>query len=144
MAYDALKPLCVFAAAGQMVETFELDVIAVGYSRVILLECKDTSFGQNDFINLNAKAEEISANTIGIVSTQPLHENVVRLIERTRAQTGRVIFTIQNTEDSTSISSQIEREMTNTRNEYLRQLLSPTEAAAIPSWLRMARRAPLR
>ena len=144
LAYDAVKPLSVFADMGQMVETFELDVVAVSCNRIILLECKDTSFGQNDFINLNAKAEEIEADIIGIITTQPLHENVNRLIQRTKEQTPTTIFTVHNSDDSAEISSQIEAEIAKIRRDYLRQLLSPTEAGGLPSWFRWARRPPTR
>lgn len=140
LVYDLVRPLCIFAVVGQMVDTFEMDVVGVGYGRTILLECKDTSFGQNDFINLNAKADEIEAEVIGIITTQPLHDNVNRFIERTKQQTRRTIFIVHDSEDAATISSRVQEEMTNIRNEYLRQLLSATELGIVSPWARMARR----
>lgn len=134
LTYDSVKPFSVFAAAGQMLDTFELDVIAVGYDQIILIDCKDTSFGQNDFVNVNAKAKEIEANVIGIVTTQPINENVRRLIDRTKQQTSTTIFTVENTEDSDKISSQIQAEVGKLEKEYVRRLLGSTGFEA--PWLR--------
>lgn len=137
LVYDLVSPLCIFAVVGQVVETFEMDVVGVGYGKTILLECKDTSFGQNDFINLNAKADEIRADVIGIITTQPLHDNVNRFIERAKQRASRTIFIVQGSEDAATISSRVQEEMANIRNEYLRQLLSASELGIGSSWSRM-------
>jgi len=140
LTYEAIKPLSIFADAGQIIDTFELDVIAVSYGSVILVECKDTSFGQNDFLQLDAKAEEIGADIIGIVTTQPLHENVSSLIQRRKKEAQRTIFTIESTDDPIKISSSIKAEIAKIRGDYLRRLLcgllSRAEFRAPPPRLR--------
>ena len=98
----------------------------MGYNKVILLECKDTSFGQNDFINLNAKAQETKADVVGIITTQPLHENVKRLLERTNKQSRLNIFYSENTDNREKIEAAVKNQMDSVRDTYIQKLFNPT------------------
>lgn len=128
LVYDTVEPYAAFARQGRMIETFELDVVAVTCARTILMECKDKSFGQNDYVNLSAKADEIDADVIGVVTTQPIHENVKRLIDRRKGEARRNIFVIEDIKDSSQISSHIENEMNKIKQTYIQRLLSATDA----------------
>lgn len=106
-----------------MVESFELDVVAMIHSKIVLVECKDTSFGQNDFVNLSAKAEEIDADVIGVVTTQPLHENVKGLIERRKRDAERSVFVIEDVQEPDRIRSGIQNEVENLKRDYIQEIL---------------------
>lgn len=73
---DALKSRTDLVWSGQMADRDELDVVAVLADQVVLVECKDTSFGQNELYVTLAKAQNIGANEIIIVSTKDIHSNV--------------------------------------------------------------------
>lgn len=121
---DAFEPESSLLLTGRMVETFELDVVAILFSQIVLIECKDTSFGQNDYVNLIAKANEINADIAGVVTTQPVHENVKRLIERHGQETGREFFVIEDMMDSESISKALSRQVDKVRESFVTQVLS--------------------
>jgi hypothetical protein len=67
---------------GKMTDSNELDVISVLYEKIFLFECKDSSFGQNDFYILMAKAEQIRADVVVIVTTHEVHPNVRQLVTK--------------------------------------------------------------
>lgn len=139
LTYDSLKPFCTFIEAGRIVDPFELDVIAVCLGQVLLCQCKDTSFGQNDFINLNAVADEVDADIVGVITTQPLHENVERLVKRTRERSRRTTFIIQGSDNPSKITSGISKSLDNIQTDYVKHLFSIPEER----FLRAIRRRPL-
>lgn len=68
--------------AGQMADLFELDVVAMIDGQTLLFECKDSSFGQNDFLVALKKAHDVEASTLLLLSTRPFHPNVIRAINK--------------------------------------------------------------
>jgi hypothetical protein len=66
-----------------MIDSDEVDVLAVAYDQIVLVECKDTSFGQNDLYITSTKAENVGARTVVVVSTRDVHSNVTQAAERT-------------------------------------------------------------
>jgi len=66
--------------SGYYVDTNELDGVTVFSGNIILVECKDTSFGQNELYIAMVKAEDVKANIVLIVTTNPVHNNVEKLI----------------------------------------------------------------
>jgi hypothetical protein len=65
-----------------MVESDEIDVVAVFAEQVVLVECKDTSFGQNDLYVTSVKAQNVGADVVIILSTRDIHQNVRNAIPR--------------------------------------------------------------
>jgi hypothetical protein len=63
--------------AGQMAETNELDALAVLNGHVLLAECKDKGFGQNDYYIALTKAQQIGATELFIVTTSEVSTSVV-------------------------------------------------------------------
>jgi hypothetical protein len=82
LACDALSSRTDTVWAGQMVGSNEIDVLAVFADKVVLVECKDTSFGQNDLYVTAMKAEDLKANTVVVISTRDFHENVTEVASR--------------------------------------------------------------
>lgn len=76
--------------AGQMAGSDEVDAIAVFADRVLLIECKDTSFGQNEFYVARAKAENIDATEICVLTTRDVHVNVETAVKQ--ANEGRQTY----------------------------------------------------
>lgn len=71
--------------AGRMLGTDEIDVICVIANRIIMFECKDKSFGQNDLYVAAVKAQRLRADMVVIISTHRLHSNVYERIEQLNA-----------------------------------------------------------
>jgi len=59
----------------------ELDNIFIFREKFVLVECKDTSFGQNDLYNIVMKARNLAVNHIIIVTTKKIHKNVLTRIK---------------------------------------------------------------
>lgn len=68
--------------AGMMVGSDEVDCIAVYSDRIVLVECKDTSFGQNELYVTRAKADNIGASEVIVLTTSDIHQNVEKEIEK--------------------------------------------------------------
>lgn len=77
--------------AGYMSDQNELDGITVFSRKIVLIECKDTTFGQSDLYIVLAKADDIDAKQILIVTTCLVHDNVKKLIEKYEKQGKREI-----------------------------------------------------
>jgi hypothetical protein len=67
---------------GQMIEGDEVDVVAVAFDQIFLIECKDTSFGQTDLYVSSVKAQNVGADVVLIVSTRDVHPNVSDAMQR--------------------------------------------------------------
>jgi len=82
LVFETVRSFSVEALHGRMLESSELDVTAIVGDETLLFECKDRSFGQNDYYVLAMKAQELGADTAIIVTTSPVHENVREAIRR--------------------------------------------------------------
>ena len=71
---------------GQMVGPHEVDVLTVLGDRVVLIESKDTSFGQNDLSVTAFKAQDVGAQVVVILTTRDVHENVIETINKLSRQ----------------------------------------------------------
>jgi hypothetical protein len=72
----------ILTVSGRMLETNELDVVSVAHDTLVLFECKDGSFGQNDYYIMAMKAKELEADVMVAVTTQEVSENVKRIVQR--------------------------------------------------------------
>lgn len=79
---DCLKNRTNHVWAGHMAGSDEVDAIAVYADQVVLLECKDTSFGQNEFYVARAKAENVDATQVCVLTTRDIHANVESVIKQ--------------------------------------------------------------
>jgi hypothetical protein len=77
LAGDTLKHYTNLVWVGQMVGPSEVDALAIFADRLVLVECKDTSFGLNDLDIAAAKAQRVGANVVIILTTSDIHPNVV-------------------------------------------------------------------
>ncbi|MEX2158971.1 MAG: hypothetical protein WEB04_06165 [Dehalococcoidia bacterium] len=82
LASDVLTERTDLVWSGQMVGTKEIDVLGVLGDKIVLVECKDTSFGQTDLAMIGLKADEIRPDLIVVISTRDLHHNVKDDIEK--------------------------------------------------------------
>lgn len=108
--------------AGRMYGNDEIDVIAFFCGKTFIVECKDTSFGQNDYYILLRKAENINANSIIVVTTEKLHKNVSNSIEKDFKEEKRKILVIEE-KDANKITSHL--------NEYFQKVLDKYICAVI-------------
>jgi hypothetical protein len=76
LARDTAQKWTRFVWAGQMVGPSEMDVLAVFADKVILMDCRDGSFGLSDLDQTAGKAARASADVVITISTQELHPNV--------------------------------------------------------------------
>lgn len=67
---------------GQMVGSKEIDVLAVLADKTVLIECKDTSFGQTELAMTALKAAQIQPDLIIVISTRDVHHNVRQDIDK--------------------------------------------------------------
>jgi hypothetical protein len=129
LVHETLQPESLVALAGRMLEAFELDVACVTYGHVMLIECKDAPFGQNDYVNLVFKAQELRAKVVGIVTTNPLHENVKRLVDaQTQRRQGEWLVA-DGMEDGTQIATAVLGWVQGLKESYVRRLFSREESS---------------
>jgi hypothetical protein len=121
---ETLQRESLVALAGRMLEAFELDVACVVYGHVLLVECKDAPFGQNDYMNLLVKAQELGADIVGVVTTNPLHENVKRLVEGQTQRRERDWLVAEDMEDAAQIARTLAAWVQRLRESYLHRLFS--------------------
>lgn len=107
---------------GQMIDANEIDVLSIYCDKVVLIECKDASFGQNDFYVTAMKAQDIQANIVIIITTHDIHPNVQKSIDRYKGE--RRIFRIISKTSTEEIQSS------------LRQILSEIQNNYVTGWLR--------
>lgn len=124
LVHETLQRESLVALAGRMLEAFELDVACVAYGNVVLVECKDAPFGQTDYVNLVVKAQELRADLVGIVTTNPLHENVKRLVAGQTERGEREWLVVDNVEDAAQIAATVAGWIQRLRDGYLRRLFS--------------------
>jgi hypothetical protein len=77
LAGNALRRFTELVWCGQMVGLSEVDGLAIFADELILVECKDTSFGLNDSDIAAAKAQRIGADSTIIITTSDIHPNVL-------------------------------------------------------------------
>jgi hypothetical protein len=109
--------------SGSMYGNDEVDIAAFFCGRIFIIECKDTSFGQNDYYILLRKAENIRANIIGVITTQEIHKNVKQAIERDFRRNDKKIFIIEE-EGADKITNAISRYFNKLLNDYVRDILT--------------------
>lgn len=114
--------------AGQMAGSDEVDAIAVFADRVLLIECKDTSFGQNEFYVARAKAENIDATEICVVTTRDVHVNVETAIKQ--ANEGRQAYLRQRPRHYHLLSNQDSSVLRNGLDDWLNRM----EESVIKGW----------
>ena len=86
----------------------EYDGISIIKDCIVLIECKDTSFGQNDLYTCMIKAEEIKAETIVIITTKEVHPNVKKQIEKFQKTNKKKLYLI-----SSNVVKEIEKDLVN-------------------------------
>lgn len=147
LVHQLVQPASVFSVAGIMLENFEIDVISVISGNVILFECKDTSFGERDFWMSVPKARAAGADTLWIVTTEPLHENVKRAIDGQKRQERFEIFISEKLADQQSIAGEISHKLGQVQSGFLTDLFTHEgELYRLPPSLRrrFLRRPPMR
>ncbi|MBA7478517.1 hypothetical protein ES707_13942 [subsurface metagenome] len=119
LVHRIVQPKSMLSVAGIVMENFELDVVSLTCEKVILYECKDSSFGERDFWMSVPKAQRLDADILWIVTTEPVHENVKKAIEWQKEQARFEIFIIENLADQQSIESAISERLDQVRNDFL-------------------------
>ena len=84
--------------AGYVLDQNELDGVTIFSKDIILIECKDTSFGQTDLYTTLAKADDLNAKRILVVTTNHVHDNLKKLIEKYEKEGKRKIKIINGIE----------------------------------------------
>ena len=103
LVYQTMQPISLLSMGGKEIEGFEVDVVSLTCEKVILFECKDTSFGERDFWMSVPKAQTLNADILWIVTTQPLHDNVKKAIDRQKAQARFAILITEKLGDQQGI-----------------------------------------
>jgi hypothetical protein len=99
----------------------EIDNVFLSNNDTVIVECKDTSFGIYDLHTLMIKAEDLNAKYIIIVTTNKIHENVKKQIEKFNEKRERQIITIENN-NSNVIKTQFNNFIQNQFNKELNDL----------------------
>ena len=142
LVHQVVQPDSIFSVPGVASENFEIDVVSVICESVILFECKDTSFGERDFWMSVPKAQTVDADILWIVTTEPLHENVRRTIERQKRQVRFEIFITENFTDQQGITNDLSQKLEQVQDSFLRRLF--TRERELYAWQRNLLRRPLR
>lgn len=121
---ETLASESLLAVAGRMLGAFELDVACVLYGHVVLVECKDAAFGQTDYVNLVVKGQELGADVVGIVTTNPLHESVKSLIAGQAQRREGEWLVAEGMEDAAEIAKTVAGWIQRLREGYLPRLFS--------------------
>lgn len=103
---------------GQMVDTNELDVLSIFCDKRVLIECKDTSFGQNDFYVTAMKAQDIGADIVIVIVTRDIHPNVQSIIDRYNRE-GERTFTLLIETSSEKIKSSLMETLKGIQDKYI-------------------------
>ncbi len=85
---SCVDPIVCRCWTGKILGTDEVDVICVIADRIVMVECKDRAVGQNDLYVAAIKAQSLGADRVLIVSTHPLHANVVEVLSGLNQQRG--------------------------------------------------------
>lgn len=123
LASDVISEFTQHIWSGQMVDTNELDVLSVYCDKIILIECKDTSFGQNDFYVTAMKAQDIQADIVIIVLTHDINPNVQSNIDRYKHEGERTFRTIIDTSVE-KIRSSLKTTLEKIQNDYITKWFS--------------------
>ncbi len=107
---------------GVMHENDELDVVAIAFDKSILIECKDTSFGQNDYYSLMAKAAANRADIVLVVTTTPIHANVRAAIEKSKERRRPQVRTIEASE-SKAVVGELDRFLNELEENFVRSFV---------------------
>jgi len=110
--------------SGQMVNSNELDVLAIYCDKIILIECKDRSFGQNDFYVTAMKAQEIGAHVVFIIVTHDINPSVQSMINTYKMETDRAFKTIVGN-STKAISGSLDEALDEIRENYIGDWLWP-------------------
>lgn len=120
LASDIIREYTNTVWTGQMIRTNEIDVLAVFSGQTLLVECKDTSFGQNDLYVTSVKAQEINANIVLIITTSDIHQNVADNVERMTKDNNARHFHVISRENANEIRDELRSTLSSL---YRRQLL---------------------
>lgn len=115
---DVISELTSHVWSGQMVDTNELDVLSIYCDKILLIECKDTSFGQNDFYVTAMKAQDIQANIVIIITTHDIHPNVQNNIDKYKDEGERTFRIIIKT-SAEEIKSSLKTNLNEIQNNYI-------------------------
>jgi hypothetical protein len=124
LASDTVGELSPLVWTGQMIENIEIDVLCVFAGMTILIECKDTNFGQNDLYVAAAKAEQVGANLVVIISTQPFHQNVVDGVMKIGKDSSRRDFRTITCSNASEIGNELRTLLLGRSEHHVRDWLS--------------------
>lgn len=123
LASDVVSQVTEHIWTGQMVNSSELDVLSIYCDKIVLIECKDSSFGQNDLHAAAAKAEDVRADIVMIVVTRDLHPNVQASVDRYNQKGERTFRTIVNN-STKKIQSALKTSLEETRSNFINRWFS--------------------
>jgi hypothetical protein len=132
LASDVLQSRTDTVWTGQMVGTNEIDVMGVTADRTILIECKDTSFGQNDLYVTAIKAGQVEADEVVVVSTRELHQNVMSQIQKIGRDSGVREFSVVTETTASAIEQELTRVLDGFRRQQLADWISGHDDSEIP------------
>ncbi len=108
LASDVIGKYAAQSWSGQMLGSIEVDVVAVVDDVTVLVECKDTSFGQNDLYVTAVKAQQVAADLVIVVNTRDVHDNVRMELARIDETTPARTFYLLNERTAAAIKSKLE------------------------------------
>jgi hypothetical protein len=106
--------------AGQMIENNEVDILSIYSDKVVLVECKDTSFGQNDLYVTAMKADHISADRVIIVTTRDIHPNVNEAANKIKSNSNRRSFLLISKNTTEEITCELNKELDIMQERYVK------------------------
>ena len=140
---EAVRPDAEFCVSGRVTDIgTEFDVVAVVQGRVVVFECKDGTFGGNDFAALLERAREIDADYAGVVTTSRIHENVTNRMD-SRPPGELRVFRVHDLEEADRLRDAITEQISAIKHEalsdFVGQILEP-----VTPWRTLWRRDVLR
>lgn len=135
LASEVMSRRCDAVWSGQMVNTNEVDVLGVHLGATVLVECKDTSFGQNELYVAAMKAQDLGADTVIIATTRDVHPNVLEAKDRLENWLrGRRPFTILSGQTAETFERGIDSALSEIEERFLKQFSQPESMGS--SWAR--------
>jgi len=120
LASDVVGERALNVWTGQMVENDEVDVLSVYLDKTLLIECTDSTFGQNDLYRTAIKAQTLDVDVVIVITTREIHPNVRSDVDRlgkTMGRSRRYLLISQGSCDG--IRAELTSELDRTQTEYI-------------------------
>ena len=124
---DELKKMVSQTWPGRMHGNDELDNVFILKDHLVVVECKDTSFGLTNLYSLLMKAQNLETDQILIITTQEVNKNVLSQIKSINDEEKFKVILIKG--EQKDIAAGIERFLYESNKEFLAEIITHREKA---------------